>query len=84
MLAHDFNQMADKLEKYEKMRKQWIADIAHELRTPISIMQGEVEAVQDAVWPLNMDTINHFHSEIKYLAKTVNDLHALSIAESKV
>ena len=83
MLAHDFNQMADKLEKYEKTRKQWIADIAHELRTPISIMQGEVEAVQDAVWPLNMDTINHFHSEIKYLAKTVNDLHALSIAESE-
>jgi len=83
MLAHDFNQMADKLEKYESLRKQWIADIAHELRTPISIMQGEVEAVQDSVWPMNMDMINHFHSEIKYLAKTVNDLHALSIAESE-
>ena len=83
MLAHDFNQMADKLEKYEKMRKQWVADIAHELRTPISIMQGEVEAIQDSVWPMNMDTINHFHSEIKYLAKTVNDLHTLSIAESE-
>lgn len=83
MLAKDFNEMAERLEKYESMRKQWIADIAHELRTPISIMQAEVEAVQDSVWPLEMKTIDHLHSEIIYLAKTVNDLHLLSVAESK-
>lgn len=83
MLAHDFNEMADRLQKYEEMRKQWIADIAHELRTPISIMQAEVEAVQDAVWPLDMNTMNRLHSEILYIAKTVNDLHLLSVAESE-
>lgn len=83
MLAKDFNEMAERLEKYESMRKQWVADIAHELRTPISIMQAEVEAVQDSVWPLEMKTMDHLHSEILYLAKTVNDLHLLSMAESR-
>lgn len=83
MLANDFNDMAQMLEKYESMRKQWVADIAHELRTPISIMQAEVEAVQDSVWPLEMKTMDHLHSEILYLAKTVNDLHLLSMAESR-
>ena len=83
MLAKDFNEMAERLEKYELMRKQWIADIAHELRTPISIMQAEIEAVQDSVWPLEMKTMDHLHSETLYLAKTVNDLHLLSMAESK-
>jgi len=75
--------MAERLEKYESMRKQWVADIAHELRTPISIMQAEVEAVQDSVWPLEMKTMDHLHSEILYIAKTVNDLHLLSMAESR-
>ncbi len=83
MLAKDFNEMADRLDKYEKMRKQWIADIAHELRTPLSIMQAEIEAVQDSVWPLSMKTMDHLHGEIIYLAKTVNELHLLSVAESK-
>ncbi|MGI6395483.1 MAG: ATP-binding protein [bacterium] len=83
MLANDFNEMASKLEKYEEMRKQWIADIAHELRTPITIMQAEIEAVQDSVSPLSMTTIDRLHREAKYLAKTVNDLHRVSIAESR-
>lgn len=83
MLAHDFNEMADRLQKYEEMRKQWIADISHELRTPISIMQAGIEAVQDTVWPLDMNTMNRLHSEILYIAKTVNDLHLLSVAESE-
>ena len=82
-LARDFNEMAAQLQKYEQMRKQWIADIAHELRTPISILQAEIEAVQDCVRPLDMKSINRLHSETMYLAKTVNNLHTLSLAESR-
>ena len=82
-LAKDFNEMASQLQKYEMMRKQWIADIAHELRTPISILQAEIEAVQDSVRPLDMKSIDRLHSETLYLAKTVNNLHTLSLAESR-
>jgi len=82
LLAKDFNDMADKLQKYEEMRKQWIADVAHELRTPVSILQAEVEAVQDQVRSLDMKTMDRLHGEIRYLAKTINDLYKISIAES--
>lgn len=82
-LAGDFNNMAIQLHKYEQMRKQWIADIAHELRTPISILQAEIEAVQDSVRPLDMKSIDRLHNETLYLAKTVNNLHNLSLAESR-
>lgn len=48
MLATDFNRMAQTLEKYETLRKNWISDISHELRTPVSILKSKIEAVQDA------------------------------------
>lgn len=81
-LAADFNQMAKTLEKYEQMRRQWISDIAHELRTPLSILQGEVEALQDGVRDVNQQALDSLHAEIAHMGTIVNDLHDLSMLES--
>jgi two-component system sensor histidine kinase BaeS len=83
-LAADFNTMAQTMEKYERMRQQWISDIAHELRTPLSILSGEVEALQDGVREVNRDTLDSLRSEARHLSKIVNDLHELSLADAGV
>jgi two-component system sensor histidine kinase BaeS len=83
-LAADFNAMAQTLEKYERMRHQWISDIAHELRTPLSILSGEVEALQDGVREVNRDALDSLRSETRHLSKIVNDLHELSLADAGV
>ena len=81
-LAADFNSMAQTLESYEHMRQQWISDIAHELRTPLSILRGEIEALRDGVREVNRDTLDSLYSEARHLSKIVNDLHELSLADT--
>ena len=81
-LAADFNTMAQTLEKYEEIRQQWISDIAHELRTPLSILRGEIEALRDGVRPVNPDTLDSLYSEARHLSEIVNDLHDLSLADA--
>jgi len=81
-LAADFNTMAQTLEGYEHMRRQWISDIAHELRTPLSILQGEIEALKDGVRAVTGDALNSLLAEARHLSKIVNDLHELSLADT--
>ena len=81
-LATDFNIMAQTLERYESMRQQWIFDIAHELRTPLSILRGEIEALKDGIREINRDALDSLHSEARHLSKIVNDLHELSMADA--
>ena len=80
-LTRDFNSLAKTLAKNLSARQQWIADISHELRTPVAILQGEIEAVQDGVRTLNLKTINSLHHEILRLSRLVNDLHELSLSD---
>ena len=81
-LAEDFNGMAEELEKYEAMRRQWISDISHELRTPLAVLRGEIEAMQDGIRPVTPKSLDSLHSEVLHLGKIVADLHDLSILES--
>ena len=83
-LAADFNTMAETLETNERMRQQWVSDIAHELRTPLSILRGEIEALKDGVREVNRDNLESLHSETRHLIKIVNDLHELSMADAGV
>ncbi len=80
-LSEDFNTLALTLEQNSKARQQWIADISHELRTPLSILQGELESVQDGIRPLNSDTLESLHSEVVHLNALVDDLHELSMTD---
>jgi two-component system sensor histidine kinase BaeS len=80
-LARDFNALAGTLEHTRQARQQWIADIAHELRTPLAILRGEIESLQDGVRPLTQASIASLASETARLARLVEDLHTLSMSD---
>ena len=82
-LANDFNRMAQTLKKYEISRQQWITDISHELRTPIAILKGEIEAMQDGIRDLTPEALDSLKSEVTHLNKLVEDLHVLSRADAQ-
>src|SRR6266849_1405605 len=80
-LAGDFNELAATLAAAQTARQHWIADIAHELRTPLSILCGEIESLQDGVRPLNQDNVASLAHETARLTRLVEDLHTLSLSD---
>ena len=81
-LADTFNSMAGDLERAEQMQRNMVADIAHELRTPLSNIRGYLEAVRDGVIKPDADTIRSLHEEVSLLTRLVDDLNELSLAET--
>ncbi len=81
-LALSFNQMADKLEKTETMRRELIGDVTHELRTPLTAVKGYLEGLMDGVLPADPETYQQIHSEIDRLQHLVSDLQELSRVEA--
>lgn len=81
-LAEDFNVMAKTLEKYESMRKQWFSDVSHELGTPLSILRGEIEAMQDGVRDMTPENLLSLHTEVIRISKIVHDLKELALSET--
>lgn len=82
LLIRDFNQLAERLQQNEAARKQWIADIAHELRTPLAILRGEIEALQDGINQPDIATLASLHQEVGHLQRLVSDLYDLSMSDS--
>ena len=80
-LAHSFNQLADKLEQAEQTRRQWVADTSHELRTPISVLRAQLEAMQDGIRPPNQENIALMLRQILSLNKLIDELYALARAD---
>lgn len=80
-LARSFNTLALTLDKNEQARRQWVADISHELRTPISILRGEIEALQDGIRAVTPESLRSLHGETERLANLVEDLYQLSLAD---
>ena len=80
-LAADVDGLAATLEKHERDRRQWIADIAHELRTPLAVMRAQLEAVEDGVRPLSNSLIMSLHGDVERLSRLVNDLHELTVTD---
>jgi len=81
-LALSFNQMADKLQRTEEMRRQLIGDVAHELRTPLTTIQGSMEGLLDGVLPAGEATYEQVLREATRLQKLVRDLQELSRVEA--
>ena len=81
-LIKRFNKMVDELERADKQRRNLTADIAHELRTPLHIIQGNLEGVLDGVYEATPEHINNTLDETKLLARLVEDLQTLSLAET--
>jgi signal transduction histidine kinase len=81
-LAQSFNKMNDDLARSFNLRKQMTADIAHELRTPLSLIIGHAEAVNDGVLPPTHENFEIIREEAERLEKLVNDLRTLSLADA--
>ena len=81
-LAASFNRMSADLVRSLQLRRQMTADIAHELRTPISVILGHAEAVQDGVLPASRETFEIVHEEAERLEHLVEDLRTLSMADA--
>jgi signal transduction histidine kinase len=80
-VAEAFNQMTARLERQHQLRKQMVGDIAHELRTPLSVMQGTIEAMLDGVLHPNKTELRNLHNDIRRLTRMVEDLRTLSLAD---
>lgn len=81
-LARSFNRMAATLEQTETMRRDLIANVAHELRTPLSSIKGYMEGLIDGVLPAEPDTYQLVYREADRLQRLVNDLQELSRVEA--
>jgi signal transduction histidine kinase len=81
-LGHAFNEMAERLGTNEERRRQLLADVAHELRTPLSVIQANLEAVLDGLYPLDEAHVRPVLEETKVMSRLLNDLQTLSTAEA--
>jgi signal transduction histidine kinase len=81
-LARSFNRMTCELERAEQQRRNLTADVAHELRTPLHIIQGNLEGLQDGVYQADPKIIQATLDETHLLARLVDDLQTLSLAEA--
>ena len=80
-LVDDFNRLGNTLEKNEALRRNFMADASHELRTPIAVLKAELEAIQDGVRAPTPENIKSLQMEVDRLGKLVTDLHELSLAD---
>ncbi len=80
-LTAQVNELAQRLELGQQARQRWFSDIAHELRTPVAILQGELEAISDGIRPLSQASIQSLEGEVAQLTHLINDLHDLALAD---
>jgi two-component system sensor histidine kinase BaeS len=80
-LAANFNTLAATLGKNEQARRQWVADISHELRTPVAILRGEIEALQDGIRQPDSNSLHSLHGEVLRLTRLVDDLYQLAMSD---
>ncbi len=81
-LGESFNRMIDNLRRSERVRQTMTADIAHELRTPVTIIQGNLEAILDGIYEPTPETIAPIYEETLHLGRLIDDLRELSLAEA--
>ncbi|MGS2779961.1 sensor histidine kinase [Robertmurraya sp. GLU-23] len=81
-LGESFNQLAESLAKEESLRKQFTANFAHELRTPLATLRSHIEAFQDGIWEPNSKRLDQCHEELMRLVRLVNELEKLMAAEN--
>ncbi len=77
-----FNQMADQLESLERLRRQMVADVAHELRTPLSIIRSNLEAMIDGLISPERGELDEVYEEVLRLIRLTEDLRLLSLADA--
>ena len=77
-----FNEMTTALQEAETLRQNMVADVAHELRTPISVLQGNLWAILNDAYPLEKSEISHLYDETRLLSRLVENLRELALADA--
>jgi signal transduction histidine kinase len=80
-LTRTFNALADRLRTVDTTRRRMLADLAHEMRTPLATIEAHLEAVEDGVRPLDQDTIRVLRDSTRRLGRLAEDIGAVSRAE---
>jgi signal transduction histidine kinase len=81
-LGESFNRMTSELELSDQRRRNLTADVAHELRTPLQLVQGNLEGILDRIYEPSDERIEATLAETRQLARLIDDLRTLSLAES--
>jgi len=81
-LGDSFNEMLASLRRSETVRQTMTADIAHELRTPVTIIQGTLEAILDGIYDASEESIAPIYEETLHLGRLIDDLRDLALAEA--
>jgi two-component system sensor histidine kinase BaeS len=81
-LAAAFDGMADAVDREDRLRRGLVADVAHELRTPLALLQGTLEAMTDGVVEATPSQLSALHDDVLRLGRIVTDLEALASAEA--
>ena len=81
-VAQAFNEMTAALGQSERKRQNMVADAAHELRTPLSVVQGNLQAILDDVYPLDKSEVSKLYDETRLLSRLVDDLRELALADA--
>jgi len=81
-LIQSVNNIADSLQKQEKLRKQLTEDISHELRTPIAVLQSHIEAMTEGIWPVTTQRLISCGEDIKRISSLVGELEKLAKIEN--
>ena len=82
-LAGTYNKLADRLQATEATRRQMLADLAHEMRTPLATIDAHLEALEDGVRHLDSDTVTVLRSSTQRLRRLAEDIGAVSHAEER-
>jgi signal transduction histidine kinase len=82
-LSESFNEMASSLERSDRERRDMLADIAHELRTPLSVIRGRLEGIVDGIYPENGPQVSMALEQTYLLQRLVDDLRLLTLVETR-
>jgi two-component system sensor histidine kinase BaeS len=80
-LMGDLDRLAHKLEENRASRQRWLADISHELRTPMTVLTGEIESLKDGIRPFDLNQVHSLDQEITRLRRFIDDLYELSVSD---
>ncbi|MGH1471266.1 MAG: ATP-binding protein [Cellvibrionaceae bacterium] len=81
ILSHYLTDLGSTLNESTQQRKQWVADISHELRTPVAILQADLEAIEDGIRALNQTSISRLQRHVIRLKDLISDLYELSLSD---
>jgi signal transduction histidine kinase len=81
-LVRAFNSMSARLKKTDEQRRHLLADVTHELRTPLAVIQGNLEGIVDGVYPADEVHLAPILDETRVMARLIDDLRTLALAES--